>query len=89
MSNKSSLTKVLNIILKKKYPVIKEIKVFEDVEHKNEFGLDSLRVWIGVNYNDFMMKIDGGKLKQEVYDLSRLVLTDGSKIEIIQFFTPN
>jgi hypothetical protein len=89
MSNKSSLTKVLNVLLKKKYPVIQEIKVFEDVEYKNEFGLDSLKVWIGVDYNDFMMKIDDNELKKEVYDLSRLVLTDGSKIQIIQFFDPD
>jgi hypothetical protein len=89
MSNKSSLTKVLNVLLKKKYPAIQEIKVFEDVEYKNEFGLDSLKVWIGVDYNDFMMKIDDNELKKEVYDLSKLVLTDGSKIQIIQFFDPD
>lgn len=88
MDNKSSLTKILNVVLKKKHPSIQEIKVYDDIYYKKNFDRDVLKVWVGINYIDFMMNIDDNKLKREIHDLSKLVLTDGSYVELIQFFEP-
>lgn len=81
--NKSiSLKKSLSVLLKKKIPQIKEFHVNCDEDNRCEVG-------VNITYDDLLVG-DQDKIKKEITDLSKMVLTDkGERVNRIYFYDTN
>jgi hypothetical protein len=71
------LKNVLETVLKKTYPEIKNIIVI-----KNEYAENIYSVLVNVDYMDFL-KIDNKELKKDIYTIAGYI---NCRIESVQFY---
>jgi hypothetical protein len=79
-----SLKKILNIMVPEKYPMVSDIKVFEDSDFNS--NVSNFRIYLGVEYKDLetMMPSD---VRDYVKDISKYVLKGNETLQIV-FFDP-
>jgi hypothetical protein len=79
-----SLKKILNIMIPEKYPMVSDIKVFED-SHLYDNG-NNFRIYLGVEYKD-LEKMMPSEVRDYVRDISKYVLKGHETLQIV-FFDP-
>ena len=80
-----SLKKILNIMVPEKYPMVSDIKVFED-SHLYDDG-NNFRIYLGVKYADLEGMISS-EVRDYVRNVSKYVLKGDETLQIV-FFDPN
>ena len=78
----TELEKVFNVILKKKFPELKEFYVNYD-------QFDKYQVGVNISYDD-LLSGNQDKIKKEIIDISKMILTGrGEKVIRVYFYDAN
>jgi hypothetical protein len=85
MSVKKSLEKFIELMVKKKYPFVKRVRVIEDNFYDKVF----FKVFVGAKYDDLFL--EGGKskeIKDYVKNLSKYILSKDEEVTQVNFYDP-
>jgi len=80
---KKGFEKLLNVLLKKRYPSIIEVKV--DTDDMDD--ITYYKIFVGIKYND-LFELDDERVRDDIKDLSKNVLNPNEKIYAIKYFDP-